>query len=52
LNKFIGSLKTPAIIGLDPENRIIKSEHGFIRQKKTNKYDGYFSDSSDEDEYD
>ncbi len=46
------TLKQPAIIGLDPDNRIAKSEHGFIRQKKTNQFDGYFSDESDEDEYD
>ncbi len=46
------TLKTPAIIGLDPDNRIEKSEQGFVRIKKTNKYNGYFSDSSDEDEYD
>lgn len=45
------TLKTPAIIGLDPDNRIIKSEYGNIREKKTNKYGDYFSDSSDEDEY-
>lgn len=46
------TLKQPALIGLDPDNRIIKSDHGFIRQKQTNKYGDYFSDSSDEDEYD
>ncbi len=45
-------LKSPAKIGLDPDNRIEKSENGYIRKKETNKYDGYFSDSSDEDEYD
>ncbi len=46
------TLKQPALIGLDPDNRILRSDRGFVRQKESNKYDGHFSDSSDEDEYD
>ncbi len=50
-------LKDPAMIGLDPNNRIVRSiDQGanFVKtsNKKTNKYDNHFSDSSDEDLYD
>lgn len=49
------TLINTAMIGLDPNNRISKDENMFINnkiKKKTNKYDDYFSDSSDEDLYD
>lgn len=46
------TLKQPALIGLDPNNRILKSENKRVRKKESNKYGGAYSSSEDEDEYD
>jgi hypothetical protein len=46
------TLKQPALIGLDPDNRIVKSETRRVRKKESNKYGGAYSSSEDEDEYD